>query len=167
MNSNTIKLPDGRRMGYAEYGDAHGLPVLFCHGSAGSRLSVSDEMAQTLQALNVRLIAPDRPGYGLSDPMPERTLLDWPQDVSALINALGIKRFRVMGYSMGAPYALACAQALSEMVAGVSIIGGACSKYIRHRSHCGDAALDQCHLRHGEKRPGRLSRHPAVNDSRC
>lgn len=124
MNSNTIKLSDGRRMGYAEYGDPHGLPVLYCHGSPGSRWSVSDEMAQTSQALNIRMIAPDRPGYGLSDPMPERTLLDWSQDVSALINALGIKRFRVMGYSMGAPYALACAQALSERVAGVSVIGG-------------------------------------------
>ena len=33
----TIPLPDGRSLGYAEFGDEHGVLVLWFHGSPGAR----------------------------------------------------------------------------------------------------------------------------------
>lgn len=119
-----IKLPDGRRLSYAEYGDQHGKLVLFCHGIPGSRLQMTKDMAQTAHAMGLRLVVPDRPGYGLSDPKPGRKLLDWPQDVSVLINALGAEQFWVVGFSLGAAYSLACTWAMPERVTGVSLVGG-------------------------------------------
>ena len=124
MKEDAIALPDGRRMAYVEHGDPHGLPVLFCHGAPGSRLQFPELLAQIANALNLRIIVPDRPGYGLSDPKPERTFIDWPQDVSALMQTLGMEKFRVLGYSMGAPYALACAHAMPDRVTGVVLAGG-------------------------------------------
>lgn len=55
------------------------------------------------------MISIDRPGIGLSDPKPKRTLLDWPDDVLELADALNIERFAVLGISGGGPYSLACA----------------------------------------------------------
>lgn len=106
--AQTFRLPDGRQLGYAEYGDPEGKPAFFFHGLPGSRLTLlsADAIAATL---GLRLIAPERPGYGLSDFQPGRTLLDWPTDVAILADALRIERFAVMGLSGGGPYALACA----------------------------------------------------------
>ena len=120
-----IDLPDGLKLGFAEYGNIQGSPVLFCHGAPGSRLTISDEMSRAAAALNIRLIALDRPGYGLSDPSPNRSIVDWPKDVAILLQALGIDRFGVLGYSMGSPYALACAHAMTEQITRVTLVGGA------------------------------------------
>jgi pimeloyl-ACP methyl ester carboxylesterase len=75
----TIRLRDGRRLGYAEWGDPGGRPLLYFHGWPGARVegSLADEAAK---ARGVRLIAVDRPGMGLSDFQPRRTLVAWPDD---------------------------------------------------------------------------------------
>lgn len=70
------------------------------------------------------MLAPERPGCGRSDPQPGRTLLDWPRDVRALADALGVERFAVAGVSGGGPYAAACAWALPERVSGAAILSG-------------------------------------------
>jgi len=50
----------------------------------------------------LHLIAPDRPGYGLSDFYPRgRTIADYPDDVVALADSLGVDRFAVFGASGG------------------------------------------------------------------
>jgi pimeloyl-ACP methyl ester carboxylesterase len=41
----------------------------------------------------------ERPGFGLSDFQKGRKLLDWPEDVTAFADALGIERFAVAGNS--------------------------------------------------------------------
>lgn len=109
--AHVIRLRDGRRLGYAEYGDPAGRPVFFLHGLPGSRLTLlpDDPIARDL---GLRIIAPERPGYGLSDFQPGRALLDWPADMVALAVALKIERFAVIGLSGGAPHALACAAKL-------------------------------------------------------
>jgi pimeloyl-ACP methyl ester carboxylesterase len=67
----TVDLPDGRRLGLAEVGDPEGAPVLYFHGVPGSRLDfTSERYDEALRAVGVRLIAADRPGFGLSDPKP-------------------------------------------------------------------------------------------------
>ncbi|QLH80213.1 alpha/beta fold hydrolase [Halosimplex pelagicum] len=118
---STIELPDGRTLSYAEYGDPEGTPVFAFHGVIGSRLmwSLCDEDARER---GVRLVAPDRPGFGASDFHGGRSLLDWPADVCALADELGIDRFGVTGFSGGGPHAMACAHAVPERVRGVSLV---------------------------------------------
>ncbi len=122
QENQAILLPDGRRLGYAEYGVPHGSPVLFFHGAPGSSYIHSD-MADVAARLNVRLIAVDRPGYGASAPHSARSLLSWSDDVAALTDALALPRFAIIGFSGGTPYALACAYSLPERVTKVALAG--------------------------------------------
>jgi len=121
QSEETIALPDGRTLGFAQFGDRQGRPVFYFHGFPGSRLEaqLGDEVARRR---GIRLIAVDRPGYGCSSPQPGRHLLDWPPDVAALAEALGIERFAVLGVSGGAPFALACAAHLKEHIPSVALV---------------------------------------------
>lgn len=118
----TARLPDGRALGYAEYGDPQGKAVMSFHGGLSSRLDAAP-MDRPCRSLGVRLIAPDRPGMGHSDFQPRRTLLDWPADAAALADALGIERFAALGWSAGGPYALACARALPDRIPAAATVG--------------------------------------------
>jgi pimeloyl-ACP methyl ester carboxylesterase len=73
---------------------------------------------------NVRLIAVDRPGMGLSDFQPKRRIVDWPRDVSELADQLGIDRFAVVGPSGGGPYAAVCARVLPDRVTSAVLLAG-------------------------------------------
>jgi pimeloyl-ACP methyl ester carboxylesterase len=124
VREGSIWLKDGRRFAYLEAGDLRGTPVFFLHGNPGSRYMRHPDDALA-RALGVRLIVPDRPGYGLSDFQPGRTLLDLPSDIEQLANALGLGRFAVFGVSAGAPYVAACAYKLGERVTRAAIVSGA------------------------------------------
>ena len=120
-----VTLRDGRSLAYVEYGSPTGVPIIHCHGVPSSRAEgalVVD--AAVMTALGIRMIVPDRPGVGLSDPQPNRRIVDWPDDVRALASHLNLQRFVVVGSSGGAPFALACGVALPEHVCAVGIIGG-------------------------------------------
>lgn len=120
---NSIKLADGRKLGYSTFGDPNGRTLLYFHGGLSSRLDIEFADKQ-LSDLNISLIAPDRPGIGLSDRLPGRTLTDWASDASALIAALDLKKPPVLGWSLGGPYALACAALLSGKVGKLGTVGG-------------------------------------------
>jgi pimeloyl-ACP methyl ester carboxylesterase len=113
-------LSDGRALGYAEWGSADGAPVLGFHGTSLSRLAHLGEDAPC--AAGVRLILVDRPGYGLSDLHPGRTLLDWPRDIAELADGLGIDRFAAFGMSGGGPHAASCAYALTDRVSTLGLV---------------------------------------------
>jgi pimeloyl-ACP methyl ester carboxylesterase len=74
--------------------------------------------------MKIRLLSLDRPGFGLSDYQGGRGLADWPGDVKAVANGLGLYRFGVLGVSGGGPYALACARALSDRLAFAGVVCG-------------------------------------------
>lgn len=118
-----IILKDGRRLGYAEYGDLQGQPLFYFHGFPASRLEarLMDTAAKRNQW---HVIIPDRPGFGLSDFKPRRRILDWPDDVAELAEALNIHRFSLLGMSGGGPYTLACAWKIPSQLLGVGIMGG-------------------------------------------
>lgn len=109
-----LTLADGRLLGYHEYGRPEGWPLVYCHGFPGSRLEAA-LAAPLAQRLGVRLIAPDRPGFGLSSPLSGRRFGDWPADLAQLLAALRIKEFSLLGVSGGAPYALAAASCLPHV----------------------------------------------------
>jgi pimeloyl-ACP methyl ester carboxylesterase len=119
----TCTLADGRRVGLAELGDPAGQPVLLCHGFPASRLECR-LMGDAPARLGVRVLALDRPGYGLSDWQEARTIRQWAADVEELAETLGLGRFAVLGVSGGAPYALSLAQALPDRVKAVGIVCG-------------------------------------------
>jgi pimeloyl-ACP methyl ester carboxylesterase len=110
-----MTLSDGRALGYQCLGDPGGQALFFFHGTPGSRL-VFSERDPMAQIPGLRLVTPDRPGYGLSDPKPDRVLLDWARDVGELADHLGIQSFAVAGGSGGGPHALACAYGLRDRV---------------------------------------------------
>jgi pimeloyl-ACP methyl ester carboxylesterase len=120
----TIRLPDGRRIGYDEFGDPLGFPLIFLHGFGSSRV-VRHPDDLIAAELGIRMLAVDRPGIGLSTGQPGRALTDWPADVRQLVDALGLRRFGVVGWSGGGPYALACAWAMPDRVAVVGLISSA------------------------------------------
>jgi pimeloyl-ACP methyl ester carboxylesterase len=123
MIAQTICISDGRSLGYAEFGDPTGQAMVYCHGFASSRLEAAllDAVARKHR---IRLIAPDRPGHGLSSYKPDRLIKDWPDDVVELTNALGINRFLVLGVSGGGPYALACGWKTPARVESITVISG-------------------------------------------
>ncbi len=124
LREGSVHLRDGRRLAFAESGDPSGAPVIFLHGNPGSRYMRHPDDSLT-HRLGVRLITPDRPGYGHSDYQPERTLLDCPSDIEQLANMLGLARFAVFGVSAGGPYAAACAWRLGERITRAAIVSGA------------------------------------------
>jgi len=111
-------------MGYAQYGTSDGFPIVSAHGGLACRLDVAAADAVAAEA-GVRVISPDRPGVGLSDPQPGRTVLDWARDVAELLDQIDVERFAVMGWSMGGQYAAAVGHALHHRVTRVAIIAGA------------------------------------------
>ena len=72
----------------------------------------------------MRLIAPDRPGFGESSFKPGRTIGAWADDVVQLADRLGLDRFALLGVSGGGPYALACAARMPDRVSRVALVGG-------------------------------------------
>jgi pimeloyl-ACP methyl ester carboxylesterase len=120
--SRRVTLPDGRGLGYAEYGPAEGPPVLYFHGWPSSRLEPA-----ILGTSGIRIISVDRPGYGLSDAVSgrrNRKLADWPRDIRILLKALSISRFALFGMSGGAPYAAMVAAAMPDQVAALALVSG-------------------------------------------
>lgn len=119
--SQELRLPDKRRLGFAEYGDPAGAPFFYFHGWPSSRLEARAAHEQALR-LGVRVVAPERPGYGLSDFLPGRTITSWTQDLLVLAEHLRWSRFGVVGVSGGGPYALACAALIPERLGSVSLV---------------------------------------------
>lgn len=121
-----LQLPDGRRIGFDEHGPLGGYPLFYFHGSPSSRReSLAFVTQDLLQSLNVRLVAIDRPGMGLSDYQPDRRILDWPQDVLTLADHLKTEKFSILAYSLGGPYGLACAHTIPQRLDRVGIVSGA------------------------------------------
>lgn len=125
LENENIQLEDGRRLSYATYGSpVPRTTIIYMHGFPSSRYEGKLWHSVCTKHM-IRLIAPDRPGIGLSTFKPNRSILDWPADVIALADHLKISQFYVLGVSGGAPYALACISKLPiERLLGVSIVSG-------------------------------------------
>ena len=123
MQDSTIRLPDGRTLAFTDLGAPAGPVVFYFHGAPTSRLDLAPFDAD-LRARGVRVIAPDRPGYGGSSPQPGRRLVDWPADVTALADHLGLDRFAVLGLSSGGPYAVVCAALLAGRLTTAGVVAG-------------------------------------------
>ncbi|RII09138.1 Alpha/beta hydrolase family protein [Streptomyces sp. YIM 130001] len=114
------RLPDGRLLGWAEWGPADGAPVLVCPGAATSRrLGFGGDV---VDSAGVRLISVDRPGLGASDPAPGRSLTGWARDIRHLVQVRALRAPLAVGFSQGAPFALALAA--DGLVDAVAVVSG-------------------------------------------
>ena len=121
VDDRSLHLADGRRLGYRIYGDPAGLPVLFLHGTPGSRLKFSIAHPSGRE-LKLAIVAPDRWGYGLTE-APERPgLAGFAEEMAALMDHLGHRRFAVGGISGGGPYAAAVAACLPARVTALALV---------------------------------------------
>lgn len=114
-------LADGRVIGFREYGATDGLPILCFHGTPGSRVmfGIADDFAREN---GLRLIAPERAGFGLSSFAKARPLAQSADDMAALCDALGVDRVALAGVSGGAPFATAFAAARPERVSAMALV---------------------------------------------
>jgi pimeloyl-ACP methyl ester carboxylesterase/DNA-binding NarL/FixJ family response regulator len=122
-----LKLRDGRRLSYQEYGAPEGEAVFYCHSVFGSQLELAFYGSETAAARGIRLIIPDRPGCGHSSPNPGTDLLEWTNDLRELADHLALPSFDMIGYAMGGLFAYATAFTLPERVRQVVLISAGTS----------------------------------------
>lgn len=120
----TVTVRDGRKLGFAEFGDPHGRAVLWMHGTPGARRQIPQEARLAAAELGVRLIGLDRPGVGHSTPHLYSSISDFAMDLEQVLDRLGIGDFAMLGLSGGGPYVLGCAAALPDRMKVAGVLGG-------------------------------------------
>lgn len=119
----TLRLPDGRVLGFDDVGDPDGTPVLYVHGSPDSRRARHPDDALA-GSVGVRLVAVDRPGFGLSSTHPTGTVGSFADDAIALADHLGVDAWRPLAWSAGSVHALAIAARHPDRTARVAVAAG-------------------------------------------
>jgi pimeloyl-ACP methyl ester carboxylesterase len=117
-----LRRGDGRVTALEVVGDSAGTPVLICHGLADSRLAAL-WLRPAAEELGLCIIAPDRPGTGGTDRRPLRTLGDWAEDATLVLDALRIDSAALLGISGGGPFAAACAARIPARVRSLMLVG--------------------------------------------
>jgi pimeloyl-ACP methyl ester carboxylesterase len=98
-------------------------PEVVCVHGAGATSLVWLDLLRTLSRSR-RVVAPDLPGHGQSDPWRDAPSIELYRDaVGTACALLGLSRVAIVGHSMGGLVALACAAAWPERVAGLILIG--------------------------------------------
>ncbi|MCC5952226.1 MAG: alpha/beta hydrolase [Acidimicrobiia bacterium] len=119
-----VRLHGRRRLGWAEYGDPDGQPVLWFHGTPGGRRQLPPSAPLLAERLGVRLIGMDRPGTGLSTTHRYDRVVDVVDDAAAVLDHLEVARCAVAGLSGGGPYALAVSHAMADRISAAAVLGG-------------------------------------------
>jgi pimeloyl-ACP methyl ester carboxylesterase len=110
LRTDAVALPDGREIAYSICGPADGSPVVLHHGTPGSRLFAA-LLADAAVDAGIRLVTPDRPGYGRSSSPPDGWgWHEWRADLTAVLRAESIDRAGIVGFSGGGPFAVAAAE---------------------------------------------------------
>ncbi|MHB1675932.1 MAG: alpha/beta fold hydrolase [Sulfuriferula sp.] len=118
-------LQDGRIISFCDYDKRNGIPIFQFHGTPGSRLVGLD--GQEVSDAGLRIVTPERPGYGRSTANLNASIVSWVSDIQQLADQLGLERLHVLGVSGGGPYALACAAFLPNRVILATLVSGATS----------------------------------------
>jgi len=109
----TVQLSDERELDVLVGGAADGLGLLFHHGTPGDATRYDGWFADA-GARGMRAVAYSRPGYASSTRQAGRTVASATDDVTALLDYLGIRAFMTVGGSGGGPHAIACAARLAD-----------------------------------------------------
>lgn len=120
----TVSIDENRQLTYTEYGDAGGTPVLFLHGAPGSR-RLGTLFDTAAREHGIRLLAPDRPGYGQSPPWPDRSISDAGTFLTAVLDDAGVERAGLVAFSGGSAHALAATATHPDRINRVDVVAGA------------------------------------------
>ena len=117
---NTVNGPAGLLA--VDDGGSNGLPVVLVHSTAGSSTHWSRQLEHLRPAR--RAVALDLRGHGRSESPRDGdySINSTAADVHAVVEALGISRFVLVGHSLGGGVALAYAGAHPELVAGLLLL---------------------------------------------
>jgi pimeloyl-ACP methyl ester carboxylesterase len=118
-----LTLPDGRRLDVWASGPVGGPTLVFHFGTPSSGLPNPASIAAATER-GLRLVTWSRPGYGASTRKPGRIVADVVPDTRAVMDALGIERAYVAGWSGGGPHALACAALMADRVIATATLAG-------------------------------------------
>src|SRR5260370_22325424 len=116
-----VRRGDGSVNAVEAAGEQGATPLLFCHGLADSRLS-AHLFTHTARELGLRVVAPDRPGVGGTDPRRLRRLADWAEDAALVRDALRVDWAALLGISAGGPFAAACAARIPGRVRSLTLV---------------------------------------------
>jgi pimeloyl-ACP methyl ester carboxylesterase len=119
-------LGDGRRMCWATFGDPYGTPVLWFHGTPGGQTQIPPATAREAAALGIKIVCVARPGVGRSSDVAYASFRHAAQDIAAVADDVGARRFGIVALSGGGPYAFACGHELPHRVEALAILGGVC-----------------------------------------
>ncbi|QCE05405.1 Alpha/Beta hydrolase fold [Vigna unguiculata] len=129
ITASRIKLRDGRHLAYKEHGVPRQLAknkIVYLHGFGSCR---HDAVIATslpngvLEELGVCVVSFDRPGYGESDPDPNRTMKSLALDVEELADKLELgDKFYVVGFSMGGQAVWGCLKFIPHRLAGATLL---------------------------------------------
>ncbi|KAJ6909139.1 hypothetical protein NC652_020190 [Populus alba x Populus x berolinensis] len=124
-----VKLRDGRHLAYKEQGvsrETAKSKIVYVHGFASTRhdtVSVANLSPEVVQELGLYFVSFDRPGYGESDPDPNRSPESIALDIEELADHLGLgSKFHVMGFSMGGQVVWGCLKYIPHRLAGATLI---------------------------------------------
>jgi pimeloyl-ACP methyl ester carboxylesterase/DNA-binding CsgD family transcriptional regulator len=118
-----IRLIDGRRLAYREYGLSEGRAVLLFHEGLGSSLMPAETHGLACE-LGMRLVCAERPGFGQSDRRSDYSFAGVAEDMVQLCDRLGIGEVTLCGLLSGAPSALATAVRLGPRARRVMLCSG-------------------------------------------
>lgn len=121
-DNRRFSLPDGRILSYSDIGSGLNGTWIHCHGIPGSRYELS-HLDDDLRTAGLRVIVPDRPGYGDSTPCPDYGFSQHAADLCRLADYLGLQRFSVSGFSGGGVFAMATAHAINDRAEALTIAG--------------------------------------------
>ncbi len=104
-------------------GGTGGLPVIFAHSFGGSTQQWAAQLAHLRG--HSRAIAYDLRGHGASAAPSNNDydVIAQAEDIAAVVDDLGLKRFVLVGHSMGGSAAIAYAGKHPERVAGLMLVG--------------------------------------------
>lgn len=121
LATRVVATPCDGTIAYREFGAGDGSAVLALHGTPGSRekFALLDADARRL---GLRIISPDRWGYGATPAPRHGSLAGFAEAYGGLMSSLGISRYVVLGVSGGGPFATAMAASQQPAIAALALV---------------------------------------------
>ncbi len=114
-----LRLSGGTDLSFVEAGDASNPALLLLHGFPSSSRTFRDVIPALAHAVHV--IAPDLPGFGDSDVLPEPSFSVFGDAITELLDHLAVRRRFIYLHDFGAPVGLQIAIQSPELVEGLIV----------------------------------------------
>ncbi|KAJ4764816.1 Alpha/beta-Hydrolases superfamily protein [Rhynchospora pubera] len=126
INAPRSKLKDGRYLAYKEWGvpkENAKYKMIYLHGFGSFRFGIPSISQEVLEELGVYLLSYDRPGYGESDPDPNKDAKTVATDTEELADNLNLgPKFYVLGVSMGGAFTWSVVKHMPHRLAGAILL---------------------------------------------